>query len=94
MQGLPGAIIVSCCWPFKIVLECAISSDSERCQKSQNRQGYSLGKILDFGSILKGPINRECEVYQGDNSLMLLAFQNSTRMCDFVRFREVSEISK
>ena len=29
----------------------------------------------------------------GENSLRLLAIRNSTRMCDFVRFREVSEIT-
>ena len=60
---------------FQIVLECAISSDSERCQKSQNRQGYSLGKIADFGSILRGPINQDARFARCDNSLMLLAFQ-------------------
>ena len=29
----------------------------------------------------------------GENSLRLSAIRNSTRMCDFVRFREESEIA-
>ena len=56
VKGLQEATIVSCCRPLKIVPECAISSDSEKCQKSQKHQGYSLGVFQDFGSILKGPI--------------------------------------
>ena len=43
-----GAAVVTCCWPFKTALECAILSDSTIRQKSQNRQGYSTALVKLF----------------------------------------------
>ena len=54
MRHLQGATIVVCCWPFKVVLEYAISSDSDRCRKSQNRQGYIALVFFRILSLFKG----------------------------------------
>ena len=40
VKDLQEVTIVSCYRPLKGAPKCAISSDSEKCQKSQKHQGY------------------------------------------------------
>ena len=58
------------CLPCKIALECEVSLYSERCPKSERRQGYSLWSLADLRPSLKGPIDYMLNQHGEGNSVV------------------------